>query len=319
MPRSVPRSVMVASLAPHSRYRGNYIMHHHHRQVFMNLFIYVFGFIVASSLALAATPAGTAFTYQGRLSENDLPADGGFDFEFRLHDEATSGTQVGDVITLLDVQVSRGIFRAELDFGTNVFEGDARWLEIALPPAGAGGLFTVLTPRQELTPSPYAIHALNVSDNSIGGPKLKRESVWPEHAGRSNTIKSYTASDFAPTKMTVATLAEIPGDKTFIITDISWSWNVNSSNYATGDRLVLSIMQENPNKLLYRSLQAFAAPSNVPSPTKMPWHLTFRSGIPVSPGSTLKMQIDSVQIDPAPPRVPSQRFAITVSGFEISN
>jgi hypothetical protein len=46
----------------------------------------------AVSLAISQTtlaePAGTAFTYQGRLSDNDGPAGGTYDFEFRLYTAA---------------------------------------------------------------------------------------------------------------------------------------------------------------------------------------------------------------------------------------
>ena len=52
------------------------------------------------------------------------------------------------------VVVSNGLFTVTLDFGTGVFNGDARWLDIAVKTNSAGG-FTTLMPRQPLTPSPY--------------------------------------------------------------------------------------------------------------------------------------------------------------------
>jgi hypothetical protein len=54
------------------------------------------------------------------------------------------------------VQVSNGYFSVELDFGANAFTGDARWLEIAVN-CGSGS--TTLSPRQALTPAPYALYA----------------------------------------------------------------------------------------------------------------------------------------------------------------
>ena len=46
----------------------------------------------------AAGPAaavGTAFTYQGRLSDSSGPVNGTCDFRFRLFDAASDGNQVG--------------------------------------------------------------------------------------------------------------------------------------------------------------------------------------------------------------------------------
>ena len=39
-----------------------------------------------------ADPVGTAFTYQGELSEDDTPVSGACDFEFNLYDAATDDT-----------------------------------------------------------------------------------------------------------------------------------------------------------------------------------------------------------------------------------
>ena len=45
--------------------------------------------------------------------------------------------------------------------GTAVFNGDGRWLDIRVRCPAGSGLFAPLTPRQNLTPAPYALHALN--------------------------------------------------------------------------------------------------------------------------------------------------------------
>jgi hypothetical protein len=65
------------------------------------------------------------------------------------------------------VGVTNGLFTVpSLDFGA-VFNGDWRWLEIAVRPGGSVLDFSVLSPLQELTPTPYAIYAENAA--SIGG------------------------------------------------------------------------------------------------------------------------------------------------------
>lgn len=98
---------------------------------------------------------GTSFTYQGQLMQSSSPANGQFDFQFGLYDALSGGTQVGTTQTLSNVTVSGGLFTVSLDFGTNAFQGDSRWLDIAVRSAG-GGAYTPLTPRQALTPSPAA-------------------------------------------------------------------------------------------------------------------------------------------------------------------
>ncbi len=41
---------------------------------------------------------GTGFTYQGRLADGGAPAEGTFDFEFKLYDDPTDGAQVGSTV-----------------------------------------------------------------------------------------------------------------------------------------------------------------------------------------------------------------------------
>ena len=48
-----------------------------------------------ASPALAQTPLGTSFTYQGRLVESGTPPNGSYDFRFVLYDAASGGNQVG--------------------------------------------------------------------------------------------------------------------------------------------------------------------------------------------------------------------------------
>ncbi len=67
---------------------------------------------------------GTAFTYQGRLLDGGTPATGTYDFEFRLYDAASGGTQVGPTLTKTGVAVSDGCFTVKLDLG-NVFNCSA--------------------------------------------------------------------------------------------------------------------------------------------------------------------------------------------------
>ncbi|MBU0616194.1 MAG: hypothetical protein KKI02_00605, partial [Planctomycetes bacterium] len=103
---------------------------------------------------------GTAFTYQGELKDAGLPADSDYDFVFRLFDDPNSGAQIGSDFPVDDWPVTDGLFTVEVDFGAGVFTSDARWLEIDVRDSAGGSEYTTLSPRQALTPTPYASTAL---------------------------------------------------------------------------------------------------------------------------------------------------------------
>jgi hypothetical protein len=105
-----------------------------------------------------ARAQGTAFTYQGRLNDGAALATGSYDLTFALFDSVTNGNQVGGTLTNTATGVSNGLFVVTLDFGAGVFDGTPRWLGIGVSTNG-GGSFATLSPRQALTPSPYAIFA----------------------------------------------------------------------------------------------------------------------------------------------------------------
>lgn len=119
----------------------------------------ILALLLVWSRAIGAAPLGTGFTYQGRLSEGtSLAPQGSYDMRFALFDDATNGSPVGPELTHV-VSVSNGLFLLHLDFGNAAFNGEARWLEIGVRPRGSTNEFTLLNPRQALTPRPYALHA----------------------------------------------------------------------------------------------------------------------------------------------------------------
>ena len=107
---------------------------------------------------LVSFAQSTAFTYNGRLNLNGAPIVGPYDMRFTLYDADAAGNIVGVPLLKSPVNVTDGLFTVALDFGPGVFTGLARWLNVEVRPPG-GGVFTPLTPRQEVTSSPYAIRA----------------------------------------------------------------------------------------------------------------------------------------------------------------
>lgn len=136
---------------------------------------------LAACIGLATSSAqsqalGTAFTYQGELQEAGTPADGSYDFQFRLFNAPGGGAQIGPTVDGLGVQVRGGLFSLPLDFGAGQFAGDAQWLEIAVRPAG-GGAFTLLDPRTPINATPYALAAAVTLSDSVTGDSIVAGSV----------------------------------------------------------------------------------------------------------------------------------------------
>jgi hypothetical protein len=119
-----------------------------------------------------AVPMGTAFTYQGRLIDDNIAADGFYDFQFELYDDPNTGTQQGPTVDINDTNVADGYFTVELDFGSDVFNGEARWLDIGVRPSESNDPnYTPLSSRQEVTPTPYALQTRGIfvdSNDNVG-------------------------------------------------------------------------------------------------------------------------------------------------------
>ncbi len=111
---------------------------------------------------LTAHAQGTAFAYQGRLMDNGAPANGTYDLQFILFTTNQFGFPAASILTNAAVPVNNGLFATTLDFGGGVFTGTNFWLDISVRTNG-NGAFNELTPRQPITPAPYAVTAENLS------------------------------------------------------------------------------------------------------------------------------------------------------------
>src|SRR2546423_2880660 len=87
----------------------------------------MFGLCLGAQLAGAQ---GTAFTFQGRLNTNGVPATGSYDMLFYLRDALVNGNPVGATNTVAPLAVNGGLFTVTLDFGVGIFTGAGRWLVI---------------------------------------------------------------------------------------------------------------------------------------------------------------------------------------------
>src|SRR5262249_3542014 len=109
-----------------------------------------------TSLTFGQFAVGTAFTYQGRLSDNGAPANGQYDLQFALYNWPSIGSPFAGPLTKEDVVVTNGLFTTTIDFGQPIPPGYACWMSIGVRPGPSTGAFTALAQRQQLTPAPIA-------------------------------------------------------------------------------------------------------------------------------------------------------------------
>jgi pectin methylesterase-like acyl-CoA thioesterase len=156
------------------------------------------------------TPTGIGFTYQGSLRNGGNPANGQYDFAFTLYDDAITSTLVTTPITITNQTVSGGLFTVSLDFGTTAFDGNARYLQVAARQSGVGPYIT-LSPRQVLSPAPYALFAFKTAP-------YKNVVVVAQTGGQYTSIQAALNSiaDSSPTNRYLVWVA--PGTYTETVT-----------------------------------------------------------------------------------------------------
>jgi hypothetical protein len=163
-----------------------------------------FGCIVlalVASIRLHAASVSSEFTYQGRLQNGGSAANGRYDMTFRLFDGLVTGNPAGPSVTNLNLGITNGLFLARLDFGAAPFNGTAYWLEISLRTNGTGG-FTLLSPRQPLSATPYALYAPGagaaataavaggLTANTVTTASLQDASVTAGKIAKAQVVKS---------------------------------------------------------------------------------------------------------------------------------
>jgi hypothetical protein len=122
-----------------------------------------------------------AFTYQGRLTANGEPVNGSHDLRLSIHDAAEDGNVVAGPLELNAVAIVNGLFTVRPDLGPDVFAGPSRWLQIEVRATGSPE-YTTLSPRQEITSTPYAIRAqtaAKVADGSVAAEQLSIAGAPP--------------------------------------------------------------------------------------------------------------------------------------------
>ncbi len=118
---------------------------------------WILGMFLALASAMALAQGGTAFSFQGRLYDNGALANGSYLLRITPYSSAAGGIPLAPAFDTPPLSVVDGIFSTRLDFGATVFQGAPVWLEVLVQSPTSG--FVLLTPRQLVTPTPYAINA----------------------------------------------------------------------------------------------------------------------------------------------------------------
>ncbi|MFC1601361.1 hypothetical protein ACFL34_03340 [Candidatus Sumerlaeota bacterium] len=269
------------------------------------------------ALAVQAAGVPQEINWQGMVEVNGVPFSGTGDFKFRITDttgtvtlwsnDGTTGTEPVSAVTL---NVTKGLLSVRLGntahpnmtaLSPSVFEKPATWLEFWFDDGTHG--FQKLGPKQKLASVPYAMMAQTVPDNSINGWKLQRESVWPEHEGRSNTIVSYFAAyNGSSARIMVGT---VPTSKTFVITDIILSSVQDTYNAS----VQVEYDKDSQTTVLFLGFkQAFWQASG--GIMSEPMSMSLRAGLPVPGGAELYVK---------PAHTWPHAQYCTISGFEFEN
>jgi len=205
-----------------------------------NLGVYLF-FLTAllSSTSAFPAPLGTAFVYQGSLEYQGQPANGGYDFEFWLFDAAVGGNVLGGPLSVVNLQVSDGIFSTEMDFGAAPFDGQEVWLQIRVKPAFKGSM-TTLSPRHLITRSPYAIRSQSVEfldADSVGSSQVVDGSLTMDDLDN-NTVQARVDLGCAPGS--AIRVIDNVGDITCELDDSFVEEGVFSANASSGNTTTIN-------------------------------------------------------------------------------
>ena len=186
--------------------------------------------LLAWLTAPSAHAQGTAFTYQGRLTDPNGAANGRYDFTFAVFDTSSGGVTGSGTITNVAVAVSNGLFTTTLDFG-NGPEGAPAWLEIGVRTnsGSGGGAFTTLAPRQQVLPTPYAMFATTAS-NLVGALPLAQlpAGVVTNGAGALNLSGTFTGNGASLFGVSASSLNGLTA---------AGFWQLNGNNVSPGQFL----------------------------------------------------------------------------------
>src|SRR5580765_2445919 len=190
-----------------------------------NIFTTFILVVFVSLSVLTADAQNSAFTFQGKLADAGVAANGPYDLQFTLFDKLIGGSVLGTVVKD-DVIVTQGIFSVTLDYGTDVFtSGTTRYLEVSVRPGASTGSYTTITPRQQLTSSPYSIESTHAQQAATAD---QLAGLPPSSYLRSDTSQAFTGGDLT---IGAASVLNVQGA---LLGDGSGLANLKADNISSG-------------------------------------------------------------------------------------
>lgn len=122
---------------------------------------FAFAFFLVAAMPIFASAQSTAFSYQATLLEAGEPVDGLADFQIWLYDAEVNGSALG-IFGAPAQDVVAGLVSIDLDYGAAVFDGSDRWLEVRVRRPAGTGTYVILSPRQRIGATPYALQTRGI-------------------------------------------------------------------------------------------------------------------------------------------------------------
>ncbi len=209
-----------------------------------------------------AAAQGTAFTYQGALNNGTNPVTGLYDFKFTVFAASSGGSATGGPVTNTAVPVTNGLFTTIIDFGDGVFTGSTNWLRVQVVTNG-GSPFVTLLPRQELTPTPYAIFAETADAAGLSGtlPASGLSGTYAGPVALTNVGNSFTGNGSGLTNLNASLLGGLAASNFWQTTgNAGTSPGVNFLGTSDNEPLMLRANGEVGLELPYKSLSSGSPP-----------------------------------------------------------
>lgn len=240
---------------------------------------------------IAALSVPRQINYQAKVEVNGLPFEGMGQFKFAITNTAgdayywtndgSTPTPPAEPTNAVGINVTRGLLSVNLGtppamtvLPASAFTDADTWLRIWFDDGLHG--WQRLGGDAKLASVPYAMTAQTIADNSITGYKLQRESVWPEHEGRGNTVVAHYgaySNGWAP-------LGTVPSGKTFIVTDVYFCQGQGGLSY-----IEVRVQKEATIDVIFKGQNTVYT-----SGVAQPCHIAFKAGIPVGPDWELQVR-----------------------------
>lgn len=201
----------------------------------------------ALDLTLTFAVQSHVFSYQGVVRDaSGQPISTPTDMEFRLFSHPTLGDgQVGPTVTANAVPVTNGVFTQTLDFG-DVFNGEARWLEVRVRNPAGSGAFTPVLPRTLILSVPYAsnaAHAITATKAEYapwsglsGVPANVRDAYSPWLVANGGISFADSVGIGLPAPLAKLEVNAVNRDGLYVHTNNSSPWAIRIGNDAVADQ-----------------------------------------------------------------------------------